>query len=407
MGPQAFQQIIATLSLIMDYQEGRQLYHAWRVAIVAKFIAEEAIPEKAGDIFYAALLHDIGIRAPGEHPSNFSDLIEASKSYPWLRHHSTIGANIVKEIPGLEYIAPLIEDHHEWWGGIGFPAGKKGDEIDSESQIIRMADSFDLLLRNGEKTTKTDIYDYFRTHSGKEFSDSLWPSFLRFNTRNMGILFYEINEDSKVPLKFHEIFSELPSIEVGLSDDFTEKVLRLFGRLIDAKHAYTERHSEGVANYSRAIAERMGLSKEDIEVLYYAAYLHDFGKVAIPVSILDKPGPLAPEERKVVERHAVYTMELIHSIEAFWHLAPLAGYSQEHYDGSGYPDGLKRDEIPTGARIIAVADAIDAMTSDRPYRKALGTDVAIKELRRCSGTQFDPKVVEAAISFMEESHKSI
>jgi diguanylate cyclase (GGDEF)-like protein len=151
---------------------------------------------------------------------------------------------------------------------------------------------------------------------------------------------------------------------------------------------------EEVAVAARAIGVQMGLTGEDLEVVVRAAELHDVGKVAVPDAILNKPAALSPEERTIVERHAQVGERILSAAPAMTPVARLVRASHERYDGSGYPDRRRGAEIPLGARIIAVCDAFHAMTSDRPYRAALEASKAIAELRRCSGTQFDPEVVE-------------
>ncbi len=396
------QQLLGVIGLIMDYRNGEQLYHAWRVAIISNHIAQEYDHQVASDVFYASLLHDIGIQSKGEHPANIFNQKEYAEKYTWLKYHPYIGSNIVKDIPFIGHLSTIIEDHHEWWNGEGFPIGKKGDEISITSQIIRIADSYDMLLRFNTNITHTDIYDYFRTHKGREFSESLWHVYLRFNMKSAGFFYREIRDESRLSQMINEIFSKYPIKIHEPSFDFLEKILKLFALLIDNYHFYTQMHSERVAEISRFIAIRLGLNDNEVKDIYYAGCLHDLGKVGIPSQILDKPVSLTPKEKKIIERHAVYTMEILHSIEALWHLAPIAGHSQEFYDGSGYPDGLKGDEIPIGSRIISIADAIDAMLSDRPYRKALTPEIVLEELKTNSGKQFDPIIVNLVTEYWDE-----
>jgi HD-GYP domain-containing protein (c-di-GMP phosphodiesterase class II) len=149
-----------------------------------------------------------------------------------------------------------------------------------------------------------------------------------------------------------------------------------------------------VADLAARIARRLGADAEQIELTRLAASLHDLGKLAIPEEILRKPGPLTDTERLVLERHPQIGHRMLESLG----VDPVAEWVLHHHerwDGSGYPDGVGGDQIPLGARIIFVADAYDAMTSDRVYRGRLSDDEAIAELARCSGTQFDPGVVEA------------
>ncbi len=179
-----------------------------------------------------------------------------------------------------------------------------------------------------------------------------------------------------------------------------DAVVAALAAAIEAKDPYTEGHVERVAEYVERTAIAMGLSGQNLEVIRYAALLHDVGKIGVPESILTKPGPLTPEERKVMERHVRIGPAILERIGLLAEASPLIRYHEERYDGKTTGPyagefGLKGADIPLGARIIAVADAFDAMTSDRPYRKALPRERAIAELRGNAGTQFDPEVVEA------------
>jgi diguanylate cyclase (GGDEF)-like protein/putative nucleotidyltransferase with HDIG domain len=165
-------------------------------------------------------------------------------------------------------------------------------------------------------------------------------------------------------------------------------------RAVDARDVYTGSHSQRVADLAARTARRLGLPDEEIELTRLAASLHDLGKLAIPEEILRKPGPLTEPERMVLERHPQIGFRMLESLG----VDPVADWVLHHHerwDGSGYPDGLPGDSIPLGARIIFVADAFDAMTSERVYRRRVQPDEAIEELERCAGTQFDPGIVAA------------
>jgi diguanylate cyclase (GGDEF)-like protein len=166
-------------------------------------------------------------------------------------------------------------------------------------------------------------------------------------------------------------------------------------RALEERHPDLGEHLDGVAEWSEAVARRMGLDDPEVIQLRQAAELHDIGKVAIPDAILLKPGPLEPDERAFIERHTVIGERIVAAAPALRQVAALVRASHEHWDGSGYPDGLAGADIPLGARIVAVCDAFDAMVADRPYRVGMQPELALAELERCAGSQFDPRVVTA------------
>jgi HD-GYP domain-containing protein (c-di-GMP phosphodiesterase class II) len=157
-------------------------------------------------------------------------------------------------------------------------------------------------------------------------------------------------------------------------------------------------HARDVARLAAAVGHRLGLEGGEAADLVQAAELHDVGKVAIPDSILQKPGPLAPDEQQFMRRHTLIGENILSAASALAGVGRLVRSSHERYDGTGYPDRLAREEIPLASRIIFVCDAYDAMTTDRPYRKAMNKEDAVAELRRCANTQFDPAVVDAFIA---------
>ncbi len=171
---------------------------------------------------------------------------------------------------------------------------------------------------------------------------------------------------------------------------------------IDAKDSYTHGHSKRVMAYSIAIAEEMGFAEAELNTLRHTALLHDIGKIGISESILQKPGKLTNEEFDYIKGHPVVGAHILESIEFLKDVRMQMRHHHEKYDGTGYPDGLKGENIPIGARIISVADTYDAMTSTRPYRKGLEHEVAVKEIERCSGTQFDPYVVNCFLKIADE-----
>lgn len=179
--------------------------------------------------------------------------------------------------------------------------------------------------------------------------------------------------------------------------------LQTFANVIDAKDKDTVGHSLRVAAYSRALSKRMNMSLEEQEWIYYIALMHDIGKIGIPDAILQKPAKLEADEYEIIKRHTIIGGEILKDLTAIEEIACGAKYHHEHYDGSGYPEGLKGEEIPLYARIICVADSYDVMANKRCYKKALDKEQIIKELKRCSGIHFDPKIVEKMLEILAES----
>ena len=174
--------------------------------------------------------------------------------------------------------------------------------------------------------------------------------------------------------------------------------LRIFGDTLELKDAETLGHTHRVTAYAIAIARKMGITDEEVGVIANGAWLHDIGKMAIPDEILKKPGKLTAKETEIMREHAYYGFDILRKIPFLAEAAEIVYSHQEWYDGSGYPRGLKGEQIPLGARIFSIADTLDAITSDRVYRPSQTYEAAQNEIRRCSGTQFDPRIVEVFLS---------
>jgi putative nucleotidyltransferase with HDIG domain len=178
--------------------------------------------------------------------------------------------------------------------------------------------------------------------------------------------------------------------------------LEALGDALDLKDAETEGHSKRVTAFTIALARGAGVPPQQIPIVARGAFLHDIGKMAIPDAILLKPSKLQADEQKVMREHCARGYQMLRKIPFLQEAAEIVYSHQEHYDGSGYPRGLKGEQIPMGARIFAVADTLDAITSDRPYRKGTSFAAARMEIKRCAGTQFDPKVVEVYLSLPDQ-----
>jgi diguanylate cyclase (GGDEF)-like protein/putative nucleotidyltransferase with HDIG domain len=188
--------------------------------------------------------------------------------------------------------------------------------------------------------------------------------------------------------------AELKRLAAGPDRAARYRAAASLAKAVDARDTYTGEHSECVAELAARIAVRVGLDTEHVELIRLAGRLHDLGKLAIPEEILQKPSGLTDSERLVLERHPQIGFRMLDSL-GVEPVADVVLHHHERWDGAGYPDGLRGDAIPLGARIVFVADAYHAMTTDRVYRRRLSQEVALNELRRCAGSQFDPAIVAA------------
>ena len=208
---------------------------------------------------------------------------------------------------------------------------------------------------------------------------------------------YRTNLEAMVDARTQQWKAALSDLE--RSYDIT---LNALGDALDLKSGNTENHSQRVTAYTIAIAQKMGLPRDDIRVIARGAFLHDIGKMAIPEKILTKPGPLTPDEFDVMTDHVWYGYKIVVNIPFLKEADEIVYAHHEHFDGTGYPRRLTGEEIPLGARIVAIANTLDSIISDRPYRAAQTIQAAYKEIQLWSGRQFDPRIVEVFLSMPEK-----
>ncbi|OIO92019.1 MAG: hypothetical protein AUJ92_15135 [Armatimonadetes bacterium CG2_30_59_28] len=214
-----------------------------------------------------------------------------------------------------------------------------------------------------------------------------------FDRRDQSLL-SAIASEAGIALENARLYRDLRSLYLN--------VIEALARTIDVKDSYTHDHSRRVTLLAQAIAKEMGFPEEQMDFLQIAGLFHDIGKLGVDGSILHKAARLDDEEYETLKKHALIASDIVGEIKPWKHIVPWIRHTHECYDGSGYPAGLKGDEIPLPSRIIAIADSYDAMTSDRPYRERLDRETAIARVTEQSGKQFDPEVVNAFLNAVSE-----
>lgn len=400
--------LLKSLSLALDLEENDKLFHAWRVAALAVSAARTLGLKDPEQVYYAALLHDIGAIGLPNHivhtalPESFFAEAAAerfsSKEAEIIYYHPKRGAEILSTVPCLAPAGPYVAAHHQRVDRTGFPAVPANREIPKVAQVIRLADSLDFEYRKIATDHRRKMQNMVKESARKEVDDDVAEAMLatldgHFCPR---LTVYEL------PTFLQEISSSLPSRILPQGDQLWFMIARLFARVIDAKHAYTSGHSERVAGYSVLLASEMELPEKARQLLLVAGLLHDLGKLAVPPAVLDKPSKLTLREVELVRKHPVFTMEILNQIPGLATLSFVAGHHHERWDGLGYPDGLKANQNPLLSRILAVADAFDAMTSGRSYQNNRSFSEAVGELKKYAGTQFDPQVIDMAARILPQ-----
>ncbi|MDR7420128.1 MAG: HD-GYP domain-containing protein [Armatimonadota bacterium] len=224
-----------------------------------------------------------------------------------------------------------------------------------------------------------------------------WPHMTAFAVIGLALQFVSVEFDLFIVALAAVIVVETyyPWKLIGDQEGVLLTSLKVMAQAVDLKDPYTSNHSQRVAQYAVRLARAIGLSESEVERIRIGALMHDIGKIGISGAIIRKPGKLTPEEQSLMRQHSTVSANIIAPLEILGESADMVRHHHEHWNGSGYPDGLRGDAIPLGSRIILVADAYDALSTDRPYRKGTKKAHALSVIRENAGTQFDPVVVEA------------
>ncbi len=297
------------------------------------------------------------------------------------------GADIARLMGFSENVASSIQHLDEHWDGRGKPEGVAARKIPTAAQIALLAQVADVFnTASGPEAAACEI----EARSGTWFAPDLVEVFMALAEWD-GLW---------APLASPQLQSHVLGLEPGshirtANEDDMDRIAQGFALVIDSKSPFTRGHSDRVALFSELIAEELGYTPERRRWLRRAALLHDIGKLAISNTILDKPDKLTDAEYTIVKTHPNHSAEIIKGVKAFADMADIAGHHHERLDGKGYPHGLKGDDITLDTRIVTAADVFDALTADRPYRKAMSPLAAFAIMDKDLGTAFDPTCVAA------------
>ncbi|MCK8816842.1 HD domain-containing protein [Natroniella sulfidigena] len=364
--------------------------HHKRVAYIASSLALELgmSQEKEKDLILAGSLHDVGAFSLEERLTalNFEVGAAAFK-------HAERGFMILRKFAPFTEVADFVRYHHlNWEEGAG--QIYNGNSVPKESHLIHLADRIDVLINNEEEILGQR--DRIKATINQEAGAKFIPEFVEaFNNLASKESFW-FDLDSSILSRILTNRLQGVKLKLGLSNLYA--LAEMFSEIIDFRSQFTATHSRGVAASGRMLAELMGLNKKKCQKLEIAGYLHDLGKLATPVKILNKPGKLSAEEYNKIKVHPFYTYRILERIEELKEIASWAAYHHEKLDGSGYPFRLSAKEIPLEARIIAVADVFTAITEDRPYRQGMEQEEALAVLNDLVDESILDKTIVATLT---------
>lgn len=393
--------LLEALTRVMGSAKGYLHDHGPQVAMLATQIGSKLGLDESerSALVFAAVLSDMGMIGLAEDAweNPVPELSEEVRAR--VEQHPRRSEERVREIPHFEGLGPLIRHHHEWWDGSGYPDRLSGSDIPLGAQILRLADTVTALGADRPQRSAlgaADVAEIVRGGVGLEFGPDVAGTYLALVDAE------EIPRFDQQAYRHTVLRSAEHLIPEEVSPLSTDQLLAIVAKLIDAKDPYTGGHSRRVAMLAVAVADQIGLDAHLRRQLWAVGYLHDLGKVAVPLRVLAKTGRLTDEEFAYIRAHPGDGAKILEEIPTLHHLTTGVRYHHERWDGRGYPEGLSGDRIPLTAQIMAVCDAYDAMTSKRAYRDSLGSGFARSEVEREAGTQFGPAVAEAFLRIPDE-----
>ena len=369
----------------VDLISGDMANHHKRVAYISLAIAEVVgLPlAERHNLLLAALLHDLGALSLVERQRI---LQYDGDDYPI---HAEVAYHLLKKFRHFGEVANIVRFHHVPWSH-GAGQLHHGERVPLESHILHLADRIDALTERNRQVLSqaTAITSLIARDAGERFAPALVEAFAELAWKEFFWL------DVVSPTIDRELTRQGRNLNIELDWDDLQDFAELFAQVIDFRSRFTATHSSGVSAVAAMLADRMGFSETECQMMKVAGYLHDVGKLAIPSEILNKPGRLTETEYQVMKSHAYHTYRVLEPIAGLEEITSWAALHHERLSGDGYPGRLPGHKVPLGARVMAVADVFTAMSENRPYRQAASRDELSAELERCARQrQLDGEVV--------------
>jgi len=397
--------VLAALSRAFDLAEGRRPGHAQRVAYIGVFLAGELGLEAARieEVFFGCLLHDAGMAATGHLPrvdtkrarmisggGRAGDVLDQVPSGAWsdvveaIAQHCDEGASMVRKMGLGEAVAHAVASHHDCWDGSGTPAAQPGERVPLVARIVAVADRVESLIdaESSPLVIRRRGPELIKEMAGNEIDPELAKKMADIATRDEFWLGFFDND----------LAAALMSLNYGgiMTRDDLFEFLAVISDVVDVRSAREKGRGRRVADLARRVALACDMTDRRADLVKVAALLQDIGTLGVPVHFLSKPDILSVDEMSAVQMHPVYARDILSEIPGLGAAAWWVGCHHERIDGKGYPGMLEGSEVPPEAQIIGMCEAVDALTSDRPYRRAMTHEDAFEVMRGLGGTRFDP-----------------
>jgi len=378
--------IVLALSSAIDLIDPNITDHHKRVAYISYSIAKEMnlSEEEIKDLVLASLLHDCGAINLVEINKLFE--FEFDGTHTQRNSHGYKGWFILRDCDELKVAAEIIKFHHVFWNerSVG---NLEAVKIPMSSYILHLADRIDILIdRNKEILDQRKyIQSMINNASGTMFMPEIVDAFN--NLVSKPFFWFDIVS----PYLYELAKKKFSPFKVFINSTSLLQYANIAHRIIDFRSKFTATHSIGVATSASALAAKLGFGLDDVELMHSAGLMHDLGKLCIPESILEKPGPLDKYQFNLIKSHTYYTYRIINLIPGLDKVRDWASFHHEKLDGTGYPFSLTADRLDLGSRILAVSDMFTALTEERPYRRAMPTEAAMDIINNSKNLDFDVK----------------